>query len=356
MTKKCDAPAFQFYAAEWLADENVALMTCEEEGAYIRLLAYCWREGSIPSSPEAAARLCKHCSTTVAEVVLQRFTLKPKDETRMIHDRLEKERKKQAEWRRKSSAGGKASAKSKSEKKNGSEPQVNHPSTTLEQMVQPKVNSSSLSLSSSSSSKEYKEIHTPHARGVVNQAEAERVAFRCGPSEAFNRFMAAYPLGKSPGDAWVAWQGEVAKLVMERGIPDAEAEEILIAAAIEFRASPSGGDPMDPPHDFRVPPAKFLREGRYLEDRKEWLRPNAKVSRLKSTPQLDPEGPVVKKRWKIPPIPDPKPKPVPATVEPADVGDQLVGMVKSTPPPKPHLTREEQIAALKRMESSGAMS
>jgi putative transposase len=40
-------PAFQFYAADWLADEAVSVMGLEEEGAYIRALCYCWREGSI---------------------------------------------------------------------------------------------------------------------------------------------------------------------------------------------------------------------------------------------------------------------------------------------------------------------
>ena len=43
------SPAFQFYAAEFLADENVVLMTNQELGCYMKLMCYCWREGSIPS-------------------------------------------------------------------------------------------------------------------------------------------------------------------------------------------------------------------------------------------------------------------------------------------------------------------
>jgi hypothetical protein len=46
---KGKAPAFQFYAADWLADEAASVMSLEEEGAYIRDLCYCWREGSIPA-------------------------------------------------------------------------------------------------------------------------------------------------------------------------------------------------------------------------------------------------------------------------------------------------------------------
>jgi len=72
MTK---VPAFQFYAADYLADEHVQLMTLEEEGAYIRALAYCWREGSIPADPEALSRLLKGGSTTVVRVVQARFKM-----------------------------------------------------------------------------------------------------------------------------------------------------------------------------------------------------------------------------------------------------------------------------------------
>jgi len=49
---KGKAPAFQFYAADWLADEAVSVMSLEEEGAYIRALCYCWREGSIPADED----------------------------------------------------------------------------------------------------------------------------------------------------------------------------------------------------------------------------------------------------------------------------------------------------------------
>ena len=44
-------------------------MSLEEEGCYIRLLAYCWREGSIPSDLDKLSRLCKGASTTAVRVV-----------------------------------------------------------------------------------------------------------------------------------------------------------------------------------------------------------------------------------------------------------------------------------------------
>jgi len=104
------SPAFQFYPTDYLGSQRVQLLTLEEEGAYVRLLCSCWQHGSIPADPDQAARLIgKGASTTVARVVLAMF--QPSGESgRLIHDRLEAEREKQAVWREKSSAGGRKSA------------------------------------------------------------------------------------------------------------------------------------------------------------------------------------------------------------------------------------------------------
>jgi len=107
------SPAFQFYAAEYLADENVALMTLEEEGAYIRAIAYCWREGSIPADYELLARLLKGASSNIVRVVAKCFNQHPSDPSRLVHKRLESEREKQRVWREKSSTGGKRSGESR---------------------------------------------------------------------------------------------------------------------------------------------------------------------------------------------------------------------------------------------------
>jgi len=104
------SPAFQFYPTDWLGSQRVQMLTLEEEGAYIRLVASCWQHGSIPADTEQCARIIgKGCSTTVARVVQAMF--QPSHETgRLVHDRLESERIKQADWREKSSLGGKKSA------------------------------------------------------------------------------------------------------------------------------------------------------------------------------------------------------------------------------------------------------
>lgn len=106
-----NAPAFQFYAGDWLSSQRVALMTLEEEGAYIRLMAFCWKHGSLPADPETLARLIgKGASTTLASEVAKMF--QPSGET-LIHPRLEQAREEQAAWRAKSSEGGKKSAETR---------------------------------------------------------------------------------------------------------------------------------------------------------------------------------------------------------------------------------------------------
>jgi len=109
MTNK--SPAFQFYPADWLSDINVATMTDQEEGIYIRLLSYCWIHGSIPFDLEKIKRLLKngynHDATTL-EPILKCFDQNENGD--FIHPRLEKERQKQEEHREKSSRGGKISA------------------------------------------------------------------------------------------------------------------------------------------------------------------------------------------------------------------------------------------------------
>lgn len=104
------SPAFQFYPADYASSQRVRLMTLEEEGAYINLLCSCWLHGSIPADPAMAARLVgKGCSATLATTVLTMFT--PSSQAgRMVHDRLERERLKQSDWREKSASGGRKSA------------------------------------------------------------------------------------------------------------------------------------------------------------------------------------------------------------------------------------------------------
>ena len=118
MTKR---PAFQFYPGDWLGSQRVSLLSLEEEGAYLRLLASCWQHGSIPSDPEKIARLIgKGASTTLATTLATMFQPHPYDSALMVHDRLEREREKQDAWAEKSREGGRKSAEKRQYLKGGS--------------------------------------------------------------------------------------------------------------------------------------------------------------------------------------------------------------------------------------------
>lgn len=146
------APAFQFYAADYLADENVQMLTLQEEGAYIRLLAYCWREGSIPADRKKLSRLCKDAPEHLFDFVQDLFEQNPGDVTRFVHKRLGLERKKQEEFRLKKAKAGKESGKSRRNKELSNEHVLNTCSSDVRTEDEQKRTLHLLSSSSSSSS------------------------------------------------------------------------------------------------------------------------------------------------------------------------------------------------------------
>ncbi len=138
------SPSFQWYAADYLASQRVQMLTLEEEGAYIRMISYCWLHGSIPYDAVLCAKMVgKGASTTLIRVVQPLFK---RCGSKMVHERLEVEREKQAKWREKSAAGGLASAKARrSSSKSKSHVGMKGGSTTLHRVASPKPNSSSSS-------------------------------------------------------------------------------------------------------------------------------------------------------------------------------------------------------------------
>jgi len=52
-------PWFPLYARDFLADDNVAAMTAEELGAYVRLLLHAWTNPGLPDDPKRLARLAR---------------------------------------------------------------------------------------------------------------------------------------------------------------------------------------------------------------------------------------------------------------------------------------------------------
>jgi hypothetical protein len=176
-------PAFQFYPADFLADENVALMTNQEIGCYVKLMCYCWREGSIPSEVPRIAKLCGEDSSAMAQLWLAiapcfSSANKP-DETasRLVHPRLEKERQKQIDFHSERSKAGLKGSLSRwgKDKKEDS-------SAIAQPLAQPMAkNGSSSSISSS--------INTPlpPQRGEVKSAKAKKRKVQLSPEEEAER-------------------------------------------------------------------------------------------------------------------------------------------------------------------------
>jgi hypothetical protein len=208
------APAYQEYAADYLADETINLMSLEEEGVLARLKNICWVSGSIPADLDKLSRLCKVAPTDVlTRVVKACFKQHPTLSDRLIYPNHEVQKEKQLEWRLKSAEAGRKSAKVRGEKKAKSfesnqpsaeveptiQPDANQPSMLAEPLIEPDANSSSLSLSSTSSSSKGKEQkpsrdkreadprHQPFKLALQTywiQAHEHRLPFPWAPADA----------------------------------------------------------------------------------------------------------------------------------------------------------------------------
>lgn len=93
-----ELPYFAFYAGDWLASSTVSRLTLEEEGTFIRLLAYGWRMNGIPNDRRELAILLRlRPGSERAERLLSRIidlAWKPDpDDPRLLrNDRQERER------------------------------------------------------------------------------------------------------------------------------------------------------------------------------------------------------------------------------------------------------------------------
>jgi uncharacterized protein YdaU (DUF1376 family) len=133
------SPAFQFYPDDFLGSGKVGVMTTDEVGAYTLLLCLDWNENGFIFDEEELSRWCRCSRAKFRKLWVRVSRCFNEHNGRMFNPRLELEREKQAEWRRKSSEGGKASAQAKA--KGGArvveptgvpptQPNVNTPSPT----------------------------------------------------------------------------------------------------------------------------------------------------------------------------------------------------------------------------------
>lgn len=107
------APAFQFYASDWRSDGTVSLMSLEEEGAFIRLLAFAWLEGSIPADSATRAkvlRVTKRKADALWSSVLSGLFVPNEDGDGLVNPRQEEQRREYEVLRKQKSKAGKASA------------------------------------------------------------------------------------------------------------------------------------------------------------------------------------------------------------------------------------------------------
>jgi len=109
------SPAFQFYPNDFLSDANVIVMSLQERGAYITLVCICWQQGGLPAQVERLARLCGTPTATFQRLwpAISPCFRSVADGQRLLHPRLEKERKKQRAYRKAQSDKGKLGGRPK---------------------------------------------------------------------------------------------------------------------------------------------------------------------------------------------------------------------------------------------------
>ena len=112
------SPAFQFYPADYVSDMNLILMSNQQGGCYWKLMCQEWLANGkgIPKEVNQLAKICGEPEEEMAllwEGIEPCFKPHPKDPTKLIHPRLEKERKKQKENKKRRVSAGKKGAKAR---------------------------------------------------------------------------------------------------------------------------------------------------------------------------------------------------------------------------------------------------
>lgn len=101
-------PAFQFYPKDFLSDSNVLKMSYTERGLYITLMASCWMDGSLPSDLKELAQMLKMPAPRFSRIwhgpLSQCF--QANGDGKLHHKRLDAEREKQEQFRRRQSDNG----------------------------------------------------------------------------------------------------------------------------------------------------------------------------------------------------------------------------------------------------------
>lgn len=108
------SPAYQWYPKDILSSARVAELDLKEEGAYRRALDYCWLNGHLPNDAGKLARIIgKMCTPKIAAAIIPLFEVNEADNSQLLHERLEEERKKQRDFAERQSVNGKLGGRPK---------------------------------------------------------------------------------------------------------------------------------------------------------------------------------------------------------------------------------------------------
>lgn len=142
-------PAFLLYCTTWLQSGDVASLSLEQQGAYMRLLCFAWLDGSIPAAPDELQHMLGVTEEVFGRIwpkLSRRWSEVPGTPGRLINKRQEEERaerkRKAEEMRERGQAGGKRSAEqrasgppSRGQAEGQAEPQAeSKPSTSTSRM------------------------------------------------------------------------------------------------------------------------------------------------------------------------------------------------------------------------------
>jgi len=101
---------FPFDIDAWDTDETVRRMSYAERGVYITLLAWQWREGSVPSDAKSVAKALGASRRLVAHVLERAFISDETDGQRVVNRKLAQVYADQLARSEKASVAGRASA------------------------------------------------------------------------------------------------------------------------------------------------------------------------------------------------------------------------------------------------------
>jgi uncharacterized protein YdaU (DUF1376 family) len=193
--KPTTSPAFQFYPRDFLSSPKVARMSLTEIGIYIKLLSHCWLNNGLPAEVGKLAGMVgmkpKQFERIWSNVLCECFYERG---GRLLNERLDEERKKQADYKRRQS--DRASVRWENRRKTHAAALPEAASSGIDRVVPAQCSSSS---SSSSSSKRAVPIARPRRMNAA--FEGPRVWVLQSQHEDFLR-MRNSPLAEGELQSW----------------------------------------------------------------------------------------------------------------------------------------------------------